>query len=556
MALHSFESVDNGIFQEHIPSPRDFNSAAQNATQANFPSHESNQKAFSPDGIVYSDIVSTPGSGFTDHDEKAMTEAYYQSMQDEISKSSSYALPSRKLLCGFIKRYFRSFHRHQPFLHEPTWSPNESPFALVLAICANGAVYNLEYCISQDLYAQAIKLFPSGNSGLTALQTMMPLIAYAAWAGERDDLCLEFPLYSRICLTLGREWSLCGRLTSTEEPTWKDWREMEALRRVTYCILTVLNLIAIAYDLMPPIKIEEQYGMPSSEALWTAASEQEWNQLFKSFPQKPWKSTEDLFKTLSDPYLPIPSDIGPFGCHVVILHILQKACFLQKLSTSFDDHTEYRLQIFTALERWKIMWENEPEASRSFDFQASPILFNCTALFRLTHVRLSTDFCEVRKYFTFCSEEQIVSRIKSAGHPLRSDQITTAAFQACQSLHIPSQMGFRLVSKTKFWVWSVQHALSYFECALFLSKWLQTVKDATEVSSKEREVVSMVQQMLAESSSHPTTQTSAPPNYIMILYRFAELIDTGETTVWKIVPRMARVLRSYAETLSEMHQTQ
>ena len=293
--------------------------------------------------------------------------------------------------------------------------------------------------------------------------------------------------------------------------------------------------------------------MPASETLWNAATAHEWNQATSAVQQQTQQSAEEIFQTLFDPSRAAPSKIGPFGCHVVILHILQKVFFLSRSFPGFySRNSECRQHFFQALKRWQTMWESEPDASMFPDEPSNPILFNCTAICRLTYVRLAADFCDVRRSFSyFLSEDQIVANIESAHAPLRTQQITEAALQACQALHVPAQLGFRLVSRTRFWGWSVQHALSYFECALLLSKWLQVIERVGDISQDEMNVVDTVQRMLHASSSQIVSKHSQYPNSVTILHRLAELIDTGETTVWNIVPKMARVLRAYAEKLSD-----
>ena len=233
-SLDSLEAIDLGFLQQTSTSPIVIDQAAQNPPEPHnlldWP-NSVHSAHFSHEGNLYGDQNTTPTMGTTDSSDRTMSPDYYKLMQEEISKSSSYSLPPRKILCSFIDRYFSSFHRHQPFLHKPTWSPNGSPFTLVLAVCANGAVYNLEYSTSQDLYLQATLLLSNADNSITALQTMMLLTAFSAWTGNAVNISTAFQFHTRIGLALGREWASRKDVNLAAQFDWNNWREMESLRR-------------------------------------------------------------------------------------------------------------------------------------------------------------------------------------------------------------------------------------------------------------------------------------------------------------------------------------
>lgn len=80
-------------------------------------------------------------------------EEQWRHIQAEAVKHGQTSIPDRHMMQQYIRRYFRTFHRHQPFLHEPTWSPNTAAIPLVMSVCANGALYSLEYDIARSLFS-------------------------------------------------------------------------------------------------------------------------------------------------------------------------------------------------------------------------------------------------------------------------------------------------------------------------------------------------------------------------------------------------------------------
>lgn len=513
----------------------------------------------------------SPGSATT----LELSDEYHSLMQDRIAKTSEYMLPSRYALSGYISRYFSNFNRHQPLIHEPTWSPNEAPVPLVLAVCANGSVYSLEHAEAVELYRHALRMLLPTDTGVWVLQTLMLLTAFAAWSGDPDDLRSAMELHGRLTLELRKEW-MVRSADPADCSTWSGWLAEETRRRydrrislqsfhttgvlilisilrTTYCIFTLFNLMSIAFDIPSPITLEPQHGMPSHEKQWNAGTEEEWAHLSRNTSQQTWKSVGEVLDRLFDQSQPVPTGIGTFGCHVVISSILQRITFLGKSHPSLlRGFSDMRHGFMQALRRWQTMWESEPEASLSPSHPQGPISFNSTAMLRLAYIRLVSDYSPVRKAFCFPSTDTTtpVPDIYVPPCPPRTPDTERAAMQATLALYIPARLGFKVVSRTSFWIWSVQHALSYFECALLLSQWLQVVEDADDVSPEETRIKRTVEDILQYSKPRLAAgRAGSQPLSVSVLLLWAELLDTGETTVWKIMPQMSRVLEKCAEAI-------
>lgn len=159
-----------------------------------------------------------------------ISQARWTAMQEELdSCGHRNGLPSQFCVSKYARRYFESFHRHQPFLHAATWSFEAARTALILAISASGALYSLEGEAADNLYQAAVACFRYEEPGLWTLQTLMVLTAYKAWSGKSDDLQTALGFFGEITLLVRREWA---RMNPGSEPvSWEVWCERESLRR-------------------------------------------------------------------------------------------------------------------------------------------------------------------------------------------------------------------------------------------------------------------------------------------------------------------------------------
>src|ERR1700744_463281 len=213
-----------------------------------------------------------------------------------------------------------------------------------------------------------------------------------------------------------------------------------------------MNLMTLCYNFPSFLSLEPQYGLPCNEGLWTAECREEWSTLRKKSTQE-WESAEAVVRRLGDNSSPTPTNIGMFGCHVIISTLLQKIMLFRRSCSNNDPgFLETRLHYIRVLRRWQTMWEQEPEASLSPDHPRGPILFNCTALLRVVYIRLVADYAPVRASFGFCeSMDQIENRLKWMEPLQQSPQTTRAVLQACLALRIPVHLGFEVVARTSFW---------------------------------------------------------------------------------------------------------
>ncbi|CAI0651435.1 unnamed protein product [Colletotrichum noveboracense] len=234
----------------------------------------------------------------------------------------------------------------------------------------------------------AVQMTSLTDEGIHALQTMMLLTAFAAWSGTKEDLRTALQFHGRLAFAIRQEWALSEYGEGAETTTWEAWLARESLKRVTFCIFTLMNLMTTAYDIPSPLLLEAQHGMPAHEKQWCARTEVDWAGAMRCAGNQTWPSAHVIVERLVDEFLPVPSPIGMFGCHVLISFLLQKIILLRRSCPTQDViYLENRRYFMRALQRWQLMWESEPEASLTPDHPQGPILFNCTALLRVAYIR-------------------------------------------------------------------------------------------------------------------------------------------------------------------------
>ncbi|KAF5249996.1 hypothetical protein FOXYS1_14958, partial [Fusarium oxysporum] len=129
-------------------------------------------------------------------------------------------------------------------------------------------------------------------------------------------------------------------------------------------------------------------------------------------------------------------------------------------------------------------------------------MFNSTALLRVAYIRLAADYSPIRNRFATCISDIDIAAAIGHMKPLTRDVHTyKAVMQACQALRVPVGLGFTVICRSAFWTWSVQHALSYFECALMLWQWLNMAQSATDLTADEIKILDMVEQLVDSSSA-------------------------------------------------------
>ena len=140
-----------------------------------------------------------------------------------------FSLPSHHALNRYQSMYFVAGARHQPFIHESTWSPEKCSFGLFLAVCAMGARYCFEDRTSQQLWKAGKTVIrctideadrrsgdenyvQSSTDSLENCQGMLLLMMYATWAGGTHFLRQALAFQSELAAVGTHPFGLCVRL--------------------------------------------------------------------------------------------------------------------------------------------------------------------------------------------------------------------------------------------------------------------------------------------------------------------------------------------------------
>jgi hypothetical protein len=428
----------------------------------------------------------------------------------------NFEIPSRHTLTRYITAFFGGFHSHFPFIHVPTYKPSCSPVELTLAMCAAGAQYCFERRSAERLFrvAKAIvfdrlrqeqSLFgpqtlafmtsesprspenasASRRSGpwspLDLAKTVLILVGFATW--ERKDLLQEAFVLRGLLVQILRDIGMREEQPSSSGSTsrsamWDQWVQRESSRRTKLVAFCYINVHTIAYDTYPLLWSSELHlRLPCCTSNWEATSAAQW-----AASQRDGKEDQMLFQqalsillqgtTGADSVVPIPSPIGNY----ILLHaLLQRIHVVRELSFSASSSatlsaSELEL-ISRALRSWTSLWQQTPESMLDPNNESGPIPFTSSALLVVAYVRLSLNIGPHRRLD--CRDAGITAcGLTTLPDIERNENLLSALLYSTHALSIPVRLGIDRVARSQAFFWSVQHAISSFECAIFLGKWL------------------------------------------------------------------------------------
>lgn len=145
----------------------------------------------------------------------------------------------------------------------------------------------------------------------------------------------------------------------------------------------------------------------------------------------------------------------------------------------------------------------------------------------------------------------------------RNDNLISALLYSTHALSIPVRLGIDRVARSQAFFWSVQHAISSFECAIFLGKWLCSLKEGSHQSkltgSEQRilhwvrciikeafAVIDFGDEVFDEDIDMPETPFSLGLAVLKIWSRFFR-----GNTQWQFVVNLGISLQKYMDALSQ-----
>lgn len=326
---------------------------------------------------------------------------------------------------------------------------------------------------------------PSRRSGpwspLDLVKTTLILVGFATW--ERKDLLQEAFILRGLLVQTLRDIGLKEGQPTTNGSTsrsamWDQWVQRESSRRTKLVAFCYVNVHTIAYNTQPLLWSSElDLRLPCCTPEWEAPSAAQWAILQREDKDSQMHFQQALSILLQgitgvESVHPIPSPIGNY----ILLHaLLQRIHIVRELSFPSSSpaalpSTELEL-ISRALRSWTSLWQQTPESMLDPNNESGPIPFTSSALLVVAYVRLSLNIGPHRHL------EARDAAVTAAGLSKlpdieRNDDLLSALLYSTHALSIPVRLGIDRVARSQAFFWSVQHAISSFECAVFLGKWL------------------------------------------------------------------------------------
>jgi hypothetical protein len=512
---------------------------------------------------------------FVSNDVAQVTHTYREVMIEKLKAypniiAPDFKLPSRHTLTCFATGYVTIFNEHYPLLHLPTLKLETLSLELFLSIAALGAQYYWERAKGLELFhvARAItyerlrgqapssqEINLADHEVLQAAQALILLIAVSTWseAGKGE----AFSLRSLLEDVMHAE---CFNLNSpAHEESWPHWKHYEEVKRMKLIAYCFFNLHTITFD-VPPMMLYRDLDveLACSERLWRADTAEKWR--LQLMTERPSIRFAGAFQALFDTSTGRTNDFetrSPLSGHTLLQAIIQHIWLLQQAENLPVKHTiastEAANSVEFALKRWRTTWETKDESS-SAPHTDGPMPFTSRALLRLAYIRINIDSGSCRAIGTW-DPQKIAKSLFQHSPVQRNDKMTRAALHCAQGLGIPIKLGINFVAHTQVFYWSNQYTLCSLECALLLTKWLESVVVPDQVPAltvKERNLLDFVVQLVNHTEYEaPRTQLLRDNKTlsVIILRLWAKLFRPD--SVWEIVDLIGRSLRAYADFLEE-----
>ena len=116
----------------------------------------------------------------------------------------------------------------------------------------------------------------------------------------------------------------------------------------------------------------------------------------------------------------------------------------------------------------------------------------------------------------------------------RTTDITNTTYPAVMALQIPVRMGIKLFACTASLAWSVEHFVTSFECALFLTYWLLSIERDLDriLSEDESKVIKIIEKIVQETGEDIVV---APSGQVLLSVSVLKIwaLTFDEVCVWE-----------------------
>jgi hypothetical protein len=337
-------------------------------------------------------------------------------------------------------------------------------------------------------------------------KTILILTGFATW--ERKDLLQEAFVLRGLLVHILRDIGLEESEFSTNGSTsrsaiWDQWIQRESSRRTKLVAFCYINVHTIAYHTTPLLWSNElNLRLPCCTSEWEAPSATHWNTL-----QRESTSPQMAFQTALATLLqgasvhPVPSPIGNY----ILLHaLLQRIHIVRQLSVSASPSASLPAtdldQFSRALRSWTSLWQQTPESMLDPNNESGPIPFTSSALLVVAYVRLSLNIGPHR-HLEARDADATAMGLRRLPEIERTENLLSALLYSTHALSIPVRLGIDRVARSQAFFWSVQHAISSFECAVLLGKWLCNITSEEALSRSEGRILHWVRCIIKEAYS-------------------------------------------------------
>lgn len=427
--------------------------------------------------------------------------------------------------------------------------------SIVLGRMQSGELSSVGHIVSSNLPSEQ----SPRDGGVSVVTNMEPidtlgaillLSTFASWQADptlvRESLEYQ-PLLARLARDCGlREEQLPDVDGDVDGDDWLKWIPRESSRRTKFSVFTFLNLQSIALGL-PPVLLSNEINLrlPASCRQWLAQDQKSWLEAREEAPPATYFS--DMLcrlSTDSDDDLehggegdkntePMPVTT-PFGNFVLIHALLQRLVqswqffYTASLPTSGESSSSQKPphqhpymngsgSIFEkSLRRWRDSWQKAPESLLDLTNSKDSLSWSATSLLGLAHVRVYFDLGARRSELLQLnshrySPDVIADVAWAAPSPVRGPHLLSALLHSVHALSVPAQLGIHYLANCHAFFMSLQHAFCFFECAVFLSKWLLSLCDHDEperaVTSKRLPIFRWLHSQIHHSESNHLSQT-------------------------------------------------
>lgn len=353
---------------------------------------------------------------------------------------------------------------------------------------------------------------------IDTLGAILLLSTFASWQGD-PALVRESLEYQPLLARLARDCGLCeGQVPDfdgdVDGDDWLEWIPRESSRRTKFSVFTFLNLQSIALGL-PPVLLSNEINLrlPGSCRQWLAQDQQSWLEAREEAPQatyfrdmlcRLWTGSGDDHEhgdgggNKDTEAMPVTTPFGNFVLiHALLQRLIQSWQFSHtaSLTTTIGSsgkqkplhqhpHMNGSGSIFEkSLRRWRDSWQKAPESLLDLTNSKDSLSWSATSLLGMAHVRVYFDLgarrsellqLKNRRY----SPEVIADVAWAAPPPVRGPHLMNALLHSVHALSVPAQLGIHYLANCHAFFMSLQHAFCFFECAVFLSKWLLSLCDS------------------------------------------------------------------------------